>query len=281
VLAILADRTSGRSGEAAVQRWQHKAVWPFGALLVGGAAAGISLGIEVASAPATRGFGTILLILAIGMLLLSVRFLRSEPAAEYVANAQGVLTQIAVLIFGVSFGLIFFCYPLMIDSSWHYSVVKIGMVMSILTMLSVPVVTLTKRATGYRQRILVFLCGASCLTLEGLLASMSCVHHNMWLGAAAIMLSAIGIGLSFPALNTIALMWGSVNTAALGSSLTQTARHSGTAIGVGIGVSIFSNYRESHLGVSAAAQAGSGICLVVLCLALLLYVETVPQNCVE
>ena len=181
--------------------------------------------------------------------------------------------NLATLVFGAAFSMMFFAFFFYMTQVWHYSLTQAGLAITPGPLLVIPVAILSGRLAG-RLGHRPFLVGGSLLYACGglwflLLPGAQPAYLTQWL--PGLILTGISVGLVLPSLSAAAVNRLPPDQYAVGSAVNQATRQIGSVMGVAVTVLLL-----GHGGLTHGSFVPLYLCHVAL--ALLTAVLCLPIN---
>jgi EmrB/QacA subfamily drug resistance transporter len=185
--------------------------------------------------------------------------------------------NVATLIFGTAFSMMFLTFFFFMMNVWHYSLPQAGLAVTPGPLLVMPTAIITGRLAtrlGHRR----FLVGGSllyaCSSLWFLLVPGTEAHYlSHWL--PGLMMSGIAVGLVLPSLSAAAVSRLPVAHYAVGSAVNQATRQIGSVLGVALTVALLGHAALQRVDFNALYLLHGALALLtgLLCLP----VDTKPR----
>ena len=291
--------------EAVGWQWAFYLNLPLGALSLWRGAALLQEAKKPESRRAVDGVGMGLLILGVGAIALSIVQLESPrwTATELiVAAAVGVVAlvgfviwarvapaplvdlrlfrhrtytfaNLATLVFGVAFSMMFFAFFFYMTEVWHYTLTQAGLAITPGPLLVIPVAILSGRLAGRLGHRPFLVGGALLYACSGLwfllVPDAQPAYLTHWL--PGLVLTGTSVGLVLPSLSAAAVNRLPADQYAVGSAVNQATRQIGSVLGVAVTVLLL-----GHGGLTHHSFVPLYLCHVVL--ALLTAVLCLPVN---
>jgi EmrB/QacA subfamily drug resistance transporter len=193
-------------------------------------------------------------------------------------NRTYAFVNLATLVFGAGFSMMFFAFFFYMTEVWHYSLPQAGLAITPGPLLVIPFAIMTGRLAG-RLGHRPFLVGGgllyACSGLWFLLVpGAQPAYLTDWL--PGLIMSGIGVGLVLPSLSGAAVNRLPADQYAVGSAVNQATRQIGSVIGVAITVLVLGHAKLTHDSFVAlyACHASLALLTALLCLP----VNTRPQS---
>lgn len=286
-------------------QWAFYLNLPLGALSLWRGAALLQEAKKPERRRSVDGLGMALLILGVGALALSIvqldspRWSATELAMAAAAGAIALVAfvlwarvapaplvdlrlfrqrtytfvNLATLVFGVAFSMMFFAFFFYMTDVWHYTLTQAGLAITPGPLLVIPVAIASGRLAG-RIGHRPFLVGGGLLyACSGLwflfVPGAEPAYLSHWL--PGLVLSGISVGLVLPSLSAAAVSHLPAEQYAVGSAVNQATRQIGSVLGVAVTVLLL-----GHGGLTHGSFAPLYVCHVVL--ALLTALLCLPVN---
>lgn len=221
--------------------------------------------------------------LAIGLLILwaFTRWARhaKQPAVDMhlFDNPSYRAVNLATLVFGAGFSMMFFGFFFFMTGIWHYSLPLAGLAITPGPLMVIPVAMVSGRFAAKSGHRPLLLGGCALLALGGLWQSfipgMEPQYLTHWLPSQ--ILTGIGVGMTLPSLSGAAVASLPPQQFGVGSAVNQAIRQFGSVLGVALTVVLV-----GHAGITLADFQGLSLAytgLVVITGLICLRVQTRPR----
>jgi EmrB/QacA subfamily drug resistance transporter len=193
-------------------------------------------------------------------------------------NRTYAFVNLATLVFGAGFSMMFFAFFFYMTEVWHYTLPQAGLAITPGPLLVIPFAIMTGRLAtrlGHRP----FLVGGGLIYAASglwflLVPGTQPAYLTQWL--PGLMLSGIGVGLVLPSLSAAAVNRLPADQYAVGSAVNQATRQIGSVVGVAITVLVLGHATLTH--ESFVALYVCHVSLALLTTLLCLPVNTRPQR---
>ena len=186
------------------------------------------------------------------------------------------LVNLATLVFGVAFAMMFFAFFFYMTQVWHYSLTQAGLAITPGPLLVIPVAILTGRLAGKLGHRPFLVSGGLLYACSGLwfllVPGAQPAYLTHWL--PGLFMTGISVGLVLPSLSAAAVNRLPADQYAVGSAVNQATRQIGSVMGVAVTVLLL-----GHGGLTHHSFVPLYVCHVVLALltaALCVPVDTRP-----
>jgi MFS family permease len=146
--------------------------------------------------------------------------------------------NLATLVFGMAFAMMFFAFFFYMTSIWHYSLPLAGIAITPGPLLVIPVAILSGRVAGRIGHRALLVGGSVVYAASGLwfllVPGVEVAYLANWL--PGLMLSGIGVGMVLPSLSAAAVNKLPPDQYAVGSAVNQATRQIGSVMGVALTV---------------------------------------------
>lgn len=196
---------------------------------------------------------------------------RPEPALDLrlFANRSYRAVNLATLVFGIAFSMMFFGFFFFMTGIWHYSLPLAGLAITPGPLMVVPVAMLAGRIAaraGHRPLLI-----AGCLLIAGgglwqaLVPGLDPDYLHDWLPSQ--LLTGIGVGMALPSLSGAAVASLGPAQYGVGSAVNQAVRQFGGVLGVALTVVLvgaealdLEAFRRLCLSYAALAVLAAALC---------------------
>lgn len=184
--------------------------------------------------------------------------------------------NLATLIFGIAFSMMFFAFFFYMSAIWKYPLPLAGLAMMPGPLLVVPTAALSGRvASRYGHRPLLLI-GCLIYALSGLwfllVPGLEPAYLTQWL--PGMLLSGLGVGLVMPSLAGAAVSRLSADHYAVGSAVNQAVRQIGSVMGVALTVLLLGSPHLQRADFDSVYLCHIGLALLTA--ALCIPVKTLP-----
>ncbi|MDB5822615.1 MAG: transporter [Herminiimonas sp.] len=193
-------------------------------------------------------------------------------------NRTYAFVNLATLVFGAGFSMMFFAFFFYMTEVWHYSLPQAGLAITPGPLLVIPFAIMSGRLAarlGHRPFLvgggLIYACsGLWFLFVPG----TEPAYLSQWL--PGLFMSGIGVGLVLPSLSAAAVNRLPADQYAVGSAVNQATRQIGSVIGVAITVLVLGHAKLTHDSFVAlyVCHASLALLTALLCLP----VNTKPKS---
>jgi EmrB/QacA subfamily drug resistance transporter len=188
------------------------------------------------------------------------------------------LVNLATLVFGVAFAMMFFAFFFYMTQVWHYSLTQAGLAITPGPLLVIPVAIVSGRMAGKLGHRPFLVSGGLLYACSGLwfllVPDAQPAYLTHWL--PGLFMTGISVGLVLPSLSAAAVNRLPADQYAVGSAVNQATRQIGSVMGVAVTVLLL-----GHGGLTHHSFVPLYVCHVVLALltaALCLPVDTRPAH---
>lgn len=148
--------------------------------------------------------------------------------------------NLATLLFGVAFAMMFFQSPLFTTGVWHYSLAEAGLAMVVGPLLVIPTAIVSGRLAaraGHKPLLMIgsVLFALGCLWY-GTVPGLEPAYVTTWLPGQFI--TGIGVGMTLPSLSAAAVAHLPPARFGVGSAVNQAVRQMGSVLGVALTIAI-------------------------------------------
>jgi EmrB/QacA subfamily drug resistance transporter len=216
--------------------------------------------------------------LALGLLLLwgFTRWARHTPHPaldmRLFDNPSYRAVNLATLVFGVAFSMMFFGFFFFMTGIWHYSLPQAGLAITPGPLMVVPVAMVSGRIAAKAGHRPLLVAGCVLLALGGLWQSFipGAEAHYLAHWLPSQILTGMGVGMSLPSLSGAAVASLPPHQFGAGSAVNQAVRQFGSVLGVALTVVLvghaaitLADFRTLSLGYAALAVLTALLCLRV------------------